>query len=311
VEYAVISRGLALVTACALLISGARPQSTSDNSSPPQQNSSAQQHEDRSFSRGMPVTHPEDLSGIWEAPDGRGGAIGIHLLLDTTVPVEAITLAGAKQSWLGLALGVYRRSGGGFHLGDENSFSDSPRGGSLRYEDGNLTLHFPGIDLDLHRIPGDKWSGRFHREDVDSVVTLARPTMQATSKATWFLGTWRSAIGSQTTCIHIAQSPPGAFLGWSDVLSTVGATSFEPQIPKPPYAWERYGELVKVQPAQSGSFWVELGAYSPTCCSHRFFAVPAESGKAMKADWPAGSNQSPHKSRWTKMPGNSCITPAL
>jgi hypothetical protein len=31
----------------------------------------------------------------------------------------------------------------------------------------------------------------------------------------------------------------------------------------------------------------------------------------MKADWPAGSNQSPHKSRWTKMPANSCITPAL
>ena len=32
-------------------------------------------------------------------------------------------------------------------------------------------------------------------------------------------------------------------------------------------------------------------------------------GKAMKADWPAGPTQSPHKSRWTKMPGNTCIVP--
>jgi hypothetical protein len=307
-----MSRGLALafVSACVLLISGARPQSTSDNSSPPQQNSSAQPHADRSFYRGTPVAHPENLSGVWEAPDGRGGVIGIHLLLDTTLPVEATTLAGARQSWLGLSVGLYRRSGAQLQMGDENFFSDSLRGGGVRYEDGHLTLHFSGIDLDLHRIDEDKWSGRFHREDIDSAVTLARPAMQATSKAKWFLGTWKSTSGSQTTCLHIAQSLPSALLAWSDALSTVGATSFAPQIPKPPYAWERYGELAKVQSAEDGSLSVELDAYSPTCCSHPFHAVSANNGKAMKADWPAGPNQSPHKSRWTKMPGNTCITPA-
>lgn len=258
----------------------------------------------------MPVAHPEDLSGIWEAPDGRGGAIGIHLLLDTTVPVEATTLAGATQSWLGLSLGVYRRSGAEFQSGNDNSFSDSPRGGSLRYEHDNLTLHSPGIDLDLHRIPGDKWSGRFHREDFDSVVMLTRPTMQTKSKATWFLGTWKSTLGSHATCLHIAQSSPGAFLGWSDALSAVGASTFTPQIPKPPYAWERYGELVKVQLAESGTLSVEFGAYSPLCCSQSLRAVSADNGKAMKADWPAGPSYASHKSRWSKMPGNTCIAPA-
>ncbi len=163
-----ISRGLALVSACALLISGAHPQSASDNSSPPQHNSSAQEHEDRSFYLGTPVAHPEDLSGLWEAPDGHGGAIGIHLVLDTTIPVEATTLAGARQSWLGLTLGLYHRSGAEFQLGDENRFSDSLRGGSVRYENDRLILHARGYDLDLHRIDGDKWSGRFHREDIDS-----------------------------------------------------------------------------------------------------------------------------------------------
>jgi hypothetical protein len=313
VENAVISRGLALVTsisACALFISGARPQSTSNNSSPPQQNSSAQPHQDRSFYRGTPVAHPEDLSGVWEAPDGHGRAIGIHLQFDTTVPVEATTLTGTRQSWLGLSVGLYRRSGAQLQLGDENFFSDSPRGGSVRYEDGHLTLHFPGIDLDLHRIEGDKWTGRLHREDFDSVVTLARPTMQPTSKATWFLGTWKSTIGSQITCLHIAEASPAALLAWSDTLSTEGSTYSPPQIPKPPYAWERYGELAKVQSAEGGGLSVELSAYSPICCSHPFHATSADKGKAMKAEWPAGPNQSSHKSRWTKMPGNSCVTPA-
>ena len=134
--------------------------------------------------------------------------------------------------------------------------------------------------------------------------------MQPTSKATWFLGTWKSTIGSQTTCLHIAEASPTAFLAWSDILSTDGSANFSPQIPKPPYSWEHYGDLVKVQSARNGSLSVELGAYSPICCSHRFYAVSADSGKAMKADWPAGPNQSPRKSRWTKMPGNTCITPA-
>ena len=34
--------------------------------------SPAQQDENRSFYAGMPVTHPEQLSGIWEAPADEG-----------------------------------------------------------------------------------------------------------------------------------------------------------------------------------------------------------------------------------------------
>ena len=88
----------------------------------------------------MLVTHPEDLSGVWETPDGHGGAVGIHLMLDTTAPADATTLVGTPQKWLGLTIGIYHRSGAGRHIGDENYFSDSPRGANLRYEDGRLTL---------------------------------------------------------------------------------------------------------------------------------------------------------------------------
>jgi hypothetical protein len=315
VEHAVIVRGFATASIAAWLLacelcSQSLPQSPLGKQP---QHSSAQERQDRSFYLGTPVTHPEDLSGLWEAPDGHGGAIGIHLLLDTTAPVDANTLTGVTQSWLGLQLGIYQRSGAELRPGDENFFSDSPRGGSLRYEGGRLTLHAPGYDLDLHRIAEgneDKWSGRFHRGDIDSVVTLARPMLRPQSKNTWFLGTWKGAAGPQVTCLHIAQASPPALLAWSDSLVAWGAARFAPHVAKPPYSWEHYGDLVKIQPAENGALWVELGAYSAICCSHRFHATSADNGKAMKSDWPAGPNQSPHKSRWTKMSGNSCIAPA-
>jgi hypothetical protein len=29
----------------------------------------------------------------------------------------------------------------------------------------------------------------------------------------------------------------------------------------------------------------------------------------MKGDWPRGPNQTPHKSKWMKMAGNTCVVP--
>jgi hypothetical protein len=47
---------------------------------------------------GNPVTHPEALSGLWEASNRHGGAVGIHLLLTTTVPVDQCT---CSRLWSG------------------------------------------------------------------------------------------------------------------------------------------------------------------------------------------------------------------
>ncbi|MFL6428956.1 MAG: hypothetical protein ACJ71S_11980 [Acidobacteriaceae bacterium] len=309
-----IFRVFAAASVCVL--SGARARSQSAPSPLPQQ-------QDRSFYIGTPVTHPEDLSGVWEAPDGHGGAIGIHLILDTTAPVDATTLLGTEQKWLGLDVGLYHRTGSQLQLGEENLFSDSLRGGSVRYEDGRLTLHFrgddakdhskdnSGDDLDLHRIAGDRWSGRFHRGNFDAPVTLARPMLQATSNSEWFLGTWRSGDGPNIQCLHIAKQTAAGYTGWSDTLSAWGSVSFAPQVAKPPYSWEHYGELAKIERAEDRSLWIEIPAYSAICCSHRFHATSADAGKAMKADWPAGPNQTPHKSKWIKMLGDTCIVRPL
>jgi hypothetical protein len=304
----VIARALAVVSisACITLALEARSQSI-PNTVPPLQ------HQDRSFYLGTPVTHPEDLSGAWEAPDGHGGAVGIHLILDTTLPVDA-TLAGATQAWLGLQVGLYHRTGAQIESSDENLFSDSLRGGSVRYEDQRLTLHAPGYDLDLQRIANsddkaDKWTGRFHRGDFDSVVTLVKPLLQTASNKPWFIGTWRSFSGPEITCLHIAQSSSAGTIAWSDSLRAWGSMRFPSQTAKPPYSWEHYGDLVKAQTAENGSLTVELGAANGICCPHTFHATSADNGKAMKADWPASAGQSPHKSRWTKMPSDTCIAP--
>jgi hypothetical protein len=100
---------------------------------------------DRSTYLGRPVTNPEALSGFWETSNGRGGAVGIHLMLTTSVPRELPALYGAAQSWQYLEFDVYERQGATIQLTEDNSFSDSPRGGKVSFEDGhlNVALGFP------------------------------------------------------------------------------------------------------------------------------------------------------------------------
>ena len=79
----------------------------------------------RSFYFGQSVEHPEALSGIWEALDGQGGAVGIHMNLLTTLSDHASELT--QQSWLHLNLGVFHRKGSEMLFGEDGYFSDDPR----------------------------------------------------------------------------------------------------------------------------------------------------------------------------------------
>jgi hypothetical protein len=98
---------------------------------------------DRSPYLGRPIINPETLSGFWETPNGHGGAVGIHLLLMTTVPTDGWEKpSDAPQSWQLLELGVYERRGATIQLEESNNFSDSPRGGNVGFEAGHLSLHW-------------------------------------------------------------------------------------------------------------------------------------------------------------------------
>jgi len=301
---------LALITSC-LLASSAYPQSSV--TTPPQRPSS-----DRSFYFDKPVSHPEALSGVWEAPDGKDGAVGIHLQLTTAVSGDADPPVWTPQSWKHLDVGVFQRRGPELEFGEENYFSDDLRGGSVKLEDGRLQLHFissirdtPSVDLDLVRQPSGCWRGRFHRGAFDSAVTLCRPTPGPDVPPSPLAGTWSQTSGVGSPCVHIAQTGPGMFTGWSDSLEIPGRIRFSPSIPGPHQLGEDYGVLAKVHLVGGRQISLELYAYSPICCSHIFIGELSADGSTIKGDFPPGPNQFPHAASLTKLPGDSCVNPSM
>ena len=216
---------LALITSCLLAWNA---YSQSSVTTPPERPLS-----DRSFYFDKPVSHPEALSGVWEAPDGKDGAVGIHLQLTTAVSGDADPPVWTPQSWKHLDVGVFQRRGPELEFGEENYFSDDLRGGSVKLEDGRLQLHFissirdtPSVDLDLVRQPSGCWRGRFHRGAFDSAVTLCRPTPGPDVPPSPLVGTWSQSSSLGSACIHIAQTGPATFTGWSDLLDIPGRTVF-------------------------------------------------------------------------------------
>ncbi len=264
---------------------------------------------------GRRVDDPEGLSGLWEVSNGRGGAVGIHLMLTTSVAPDAKadgkTLAGVEQLWENLEVGVYERQGQVLAFGEENSFSDTPGGASVKLEDGRLQLHFvcqwpsdPSIDLDLVKQPGDRWVGRLHRGSFDGKVTLERPgTDVKTSNV--IVGTW-GAGNPLNGCMHIAEEALAVFTGWSDSLQVPGEMECAPSA-RQQRLMELYGELMTVKVRADDNVSFEFDAYNPMCCSHTFIGRPGVDGKMIEGRWPTDLNQTFHDESWKKMDHNSCV----
>jgi hypothetical protein len=259
---------------------------------------------DRSLYIGRPVVDPEGLSGLWEVSNGHGGAVGIHLKLFTSVSADAQTdrrtLAGVEQLWQYLEVAVYERHGATLVSGEEIYFSDSPRGASVKMEDGRLQLHFvsqhantPSVDLDLVK-QGDRWIGRLHRGSFDSEVTLERPGA-GVEKSSAIAGTW---VGTGNGCMHIVEQAPSVFTGWFDSLQVPGAMRYAPSVEKPRRLLEMYGRLMKVQTGSDGNVSFEFDPFTPICCSHTFVGKLGANSKTIEGAWPPGS--------WKKMSHNSC-----
>jgi hypothetical protein len=128
------------------------------------------QSEGQNARAGFP--EPPSPMGIWELPDGAGGAVGINIS----------AMGGLFSS---LQIGVYQRTGKEPKCGEENFFSTQSRWQTSNtwasYTEGVLKIHIaglhhiPGVDLNLLYNPeADTFRGRFHRASFDEEITLGR-----------------------------------------------------------------------------------------------------------------------------------------
>lgn len=255
---------------------------------------------EQSFYLGNSVFHPEELSGLWEAPDGHGRIIGLQLTLNTAAPNSATKISAIQhQTWLSLEADIYVRTDGTFYPGLSAGFTDSSHGGGLRYEDGRLRAHTQGLDLDLRHLPGNRWTGRIHFTTLfDSQVTLSRPGTAASGKEASFAGTWSFWDNPMQRCLHIVQNTPDDFIAWSDSFQFMGRVMHAPGVT--PFSGGSYGELATVRGTGRGKAEINLQPYGGLCCPHPFSASLAKNGTVMKTSWPMAGE-------WQKVSGDSCI----
>ncbi len=256
---------------------------------------------------GIVVDDPEELSGVWESPDGQGGAVGLQLMLTTAIPADRVTLQHAPQVWVSLDAMLYERRGAAPGQGEQNGFSDQRGAGPLQYQGRRLVLHWNGFDLDLQRGPGDTWNGRLHRLGFDHVVALRRPTMRANGVAEWFFGTWISGDQNFQTCLHLGREPDGTYVGWSDSLQQLGTVRYGPNVTRPAMAYERYGSVADVQLAGDGQVAVEMNVNNAMCCSLGFVGTRLPNG-VMRAAWHGGQPGSIHAATmWRSVAAPGCF----
>jgi hypothetical protein len=271
---------------------------------------------DRSSYLGRQVTNPEALSGFWETSNGHGGAVGIHLLLMTTVLTEGWYSAGdAPQSWEHLNLDVYERRGAKTGPDEDNGFSDSPRGGNVSFRGGHLKLQFPStlpsdpsIDVDLILQPDDTWVGRLHRGGFDSHVVLSRPG--ASLPPNPLVGTWIAGRGvhlAYLACAHIAQRAPNEFIGWtSSIPRALGASNMTiPGLPKPKTQYLSYGRPIGIKLEDGGKILFDPNDGNGVCCGQTFMGKLTADGKFIQGSrW---GTESAQDASLRKIQGDSCI----
>ncbi len=246
---------------------------------------------------------PEAMSGLWEAPDGHGGAILLELKFVTLATTGAMSLDGVEQRLQHVEVSLHQRTQAGIESGDENSFEASARGGVATFEAGRLILRVPSFGLQLKQVRGGRWACH-----VRGAPILFRHPLVAGEKPGWAVGTWREQSQPGYTCLHVAEDQQGNYLGWSDAIMAWGKVTLAPGV-KRPDGPQQYGEPMKVHTTAGKGVVFELYAYSCCCCSHRLVGIPTPDGRHMHAEWEDGGNMAAHSSVFERRPDDRCLVP--
>ena len=125
--------------------------------------------------------------GIWEASNGKGGAVGINLWeVSSSLGHGGPPVSDNEALHAVLQIGVYERSGEVVHCGEENFFDTGWQGHKdpgvrSEYTDGLLAVVYPqfprevAMNVELRwNQRTDVWEGRFHSGGFDHAITLRR-----------------------------------------------------------------------------------------------------------------------------------------
>ena len=264
--------------------------------------------------RAQQLVQPDEFAGRWEVSDGRGGYVGMNILISTTVPSTTTNLIGVPQSLQNLEIGLYHRS----HSDVESSgfsFFATSQAGAATWDGRRLRIkmeqkaELPEVHVDLAwNRAAQSWTGIFRRASFrNEAITLTR---SQNAHKNPFVGTWFERNALMNNCLHIYEAEDGTLTGWSDDIQIPGRTHYVNGLRPPERAMEHYGEIAKVKVSEPHRIDVELRAYTAMCCSHTFSAVISGDGESLVGNWPAGPNQASRPAIWTRVEGESCISAA-
>jgi hypothetical protein len=267
---------------------------------------------------GPPLQNPAVLAGVWEAPNGHGGIVGMQILLNTRgEDIETIEF------------GLFERSGAELGELPFNYFIPEGRGADSCHWDGyHLTIDFAGYSNNERATPAQRamlpavhadlwwdevaatWSGVLQYKGSQGQVVLRRPAAHSTNNP--FVGTWISnQRGPSDNCLHIAEESDGKLNGWVDHIPDPSGIFVPRNRPAPMPMMTSYGHMAKVQVTGNDQVALELNAYTGICCPIAFTGKISADGKSLEGSVSGGSltsldGPSAQPMTWSRVAGDSC-----
>jgi hypothetical protein len=263
--------------------------------------------------KGASIRHPEKLSGLWLA-EVHHRIFGLQIVLTTSAKKSSKAPDGVIQTCEQANIEVFEQMSSMRVDGDGNWFdADLPgaswTGNHLKIDSQGENPDAPGpeINLDLRFDPEtETWTGRFHRNGLDEVATLRRPSPASGAAGNRFAGTWKRA-GVANNCMHIAEGAGGELFAWSDdILAPDGATNAK-GVRAPRDFFETYGFTAQVELHSAHNIFVRLKALSAVCCAIDVGGVLSQDGERIRSNTQSDNRRNPGLDDWLRVHGNSCL----
>ena len=249
---------------------------------------------------GSVITHPEQISGIWESENTQP-VLGLNIQLTTKIFGQRTTLSGVPQHVSEVFVGLYERNDISSIWPRRFLAADSE---SVQVTSRTIQVHQAGVmakdavDLNLIFDPlHDQWSGMTRMDNIAGRITFSRPHPDSGTAKTALVGTWEH-FDPLPICLHVAQQSISSMVAWSDQLQLPGLIRCANRSKPPSEAVERYGVMSQVDLASPSSMLIQLGAFAAGGTSHTEIGKLTTNPNVMSA----GQAMEP----WRRIPGDSC-----